>query len=497
MTTGNHHKAAMSGNRAQEEPTIKQRLIIDVNSPAPLIAQIRDGLRRWVSDLTPGSRLPPERVIAEQLGVARGTVRKAIMALVKDGALTRGIKGTFVSRKGAVHDDLHPFAMSSPPYPPAHQRLRIVLFENWPTQRAAWQRIVARFNESHFRLRLEIEWLHRAVDSLERYQAYIRRRRPDLIMLSDSMALRMIREQRLHPLPDDLAATLRSDKYYADIFGLNKLTNHVVPMHIAAWGVLWNEAVVGELDAATVSNIQRGGLARVMATLGPRLPSGVNLLPKSATLPLIHGMPVRAFTEDAWRQTLKDAFEGMEALRGVRRQLEWMDATTEAVNAFCSGKFAFYADCLSYIMNTTALNGIRWKGTFLTPSQGASLASGSIVVGAPVEAVAAEEIWDIARFLASPTAQDEIARGHINAAYCRSSNRCLLDFLRTGDQTMLDASLNNLYLLEADRFNWNGIFFVPLRDVFRSVLDGQQSADAALPIAMEHIRRHKKSIEQK
>nr|WP_083922163.1 winged helix-turn-helix domain-containing protein [Nocardiopsis halotolerans] len=49
--------------------------------------------------LPPGSRIPSERELAESLGVASGTVRKAIKALKEEGRL-RGLagKGVFVAR---------------------------------------------------------------------------------------------------------------------------------------------------------------------------------------------------------------------------------------------------------------------------------------------------------------------------------------------------------------------------------------------------------------
>ena len=50
--------------------------------------------------LAPGARLPPERDLAEQLGIARSTLRQALMSLTESGHLiaTRGRGGgTFVS----------------------------------------------------------------------------------------------------------------------------------------------------------------------------------------------------------------------------------------------------------------------------------------------------------------------------------------------------------------------------------------------------------------
>lgn len=49
--------------------------------------------------LPPGCRLPPERELAEQLGVQRRAVRKALAALAEEGIVSRQVgRGTFVGR---------------------------------------------------------------------------------------------------------------------------------------------------------------------------------------------------------------------------------------------------------------------------------------------------------------------------------------------------------------------------------------------------------------
>jgi DNA-binding FadR family transcriptional regulator len=57
--------------------------------------------------LSPGTRLPPERDLCEQLGIARSTLRQALTALVESGHLVavrgRG-GGTFVADSPPVHE---------------------------------------------------------------------------------------------------------------------------------------------------------------------------------------------------------------------------------------------------------------------------------------------------------------------------------------------------------------------------------------------------------
>lgn len=72
----------------------------------PLYLQVKDAL---TVNLTggvwkPGDQLPTESELSRQFGVSEGTVRQAVIALVKEGRLTRRSgKGTFVSRPNFEH----------------------------------------------------------------------------------------------------------------------------------------------------------------------------------------------------------------------------------------------------------------------------------------------------------------------------------------------------------------------------------------------------------
>lgn len=73
---------------------------LDASAPTPLHAQIS----AWLRDKIDGGawpehyRLPPEPALAAELGVSRGTLRRAIGALVADGLLTQTPgRGTFVA----------------------------------------------------------------------------------------------------------------------------------------------------------------------------------------------------------------------------------------------------------------------------------------------------------------------------------------------------------------------------------------------------------------
>lgn len=72
----------------------------------PLYLQVKEALSANLAGGTwkPGAQLPTETELSRQFHVSEGTIRQAVMALVKEGRLTRRSgKGTFVSRPNFEH----------------------------------------------------------------------------------------------------------------------------------------------------------------------------------------------------------------------------------------------------------------------------------------------------------------------------------------------------------------------------------------------------------
>lgn len=84
-------------------PTLSEVLPpLDEASAQPLYQQLQRALRAAIENriIGPDDALPPERDLADMLGVSRITVRKAIDELVEDGLLIRKQgSGTFVSNR--------------------------------------------------------------------------------------------------------------------------------------------------------------------------------------------------------------------------------------------------------------------------------------------------------------------------------------------------------------------------------------------------------------
>ncbi|HEY3438980.1 MAG TPA: GntR family transcriptional regulator [Actinotalea sp.] len=72
---------------------------IDATSAVPVFEQLRSQIERLIASgqLRPGTKLPPIRHLAADLGLARGTVNKVYDALAREGLVeTAGRHGTIV-----------------------------------------------------------------------------------------------------------------------------------------------------------------------------------------------------------------------------------------------------------------------------------------------------------------------------------------------------------------------------------------------------------------
>lgn len=72
---------------------------IDWDSPEPLYRQLAARLREAIERGEYTARIPSEPSLAQQTGLARQTVRKAVRLLAEEGLVTRVPgKGTYVSK---------------------------------------------------------------------------------------------------------------------------------------------------------------------------------------------------------------------------------------------------------------------------------------------------------------------------------------------------------------------------------------------------------------
>ena len=77
---------------------------VDPSADRPVYKQladvIRDRIRRGV--LRPGQRIPAEHALAQEYGISRDSVRKAMQQLRAEGLITTELRGSYVRDRGEV-----------------------------------------------------------------------------------------------------------------------------------------------------------------------------------------------------------------------------------------------------------------------------------------------------------------------------------------------------------------------------------------------------------
>ncbi|MGM0445185.1 MAG: GntR family transcriptional regulator [Bacillota bacterium] len=79
---------------------MNSEISLNKNSHVPLFFQIQEYFRKKIenTDIKPGTQLPTERELSDQLDISRVTIRKAMRALIAEGLCEKKVgKGIFVS----------------------------------------------------------------------------------------------------------------------------------------------------------------------------------------------------------------------------------------------------------------------------------------------------------------------------------------------------------------------------------------------------------------
>ena len=93
----------LAARRARPAPVVPVVLPPSGGDRATRRDQLKRGLQTILQQTGDGMRLPPERELAERLGVARETLRRALAELQTDGVLQRRQgAGTFVAGQSWV-----------------------------------------------------------------------------------------------------------------------------------------------------------------------------------------------------------------------------------------------------------------------------------------------------------------------------------------------------------------------------------------------------------
>jgi GntR family transcriptional regulator len=120
-------------SRPPNSPDAIRSLPIELNGNSVKGKQLREHLETMLKSLAPGALLPSERVLADRLQIARGTVRAQLDALVAEGLAKRVPgRGTFVAERFVQTEKMSSFSrdMVARGMTPSSRVLRIKLKES-------------------------------------------------------------------------------------------------------------------------------------------------------------------------------------------------------------------------------------------------------------------------------------------------------------------------------------------------------------------------------
>ncbi|WP_176013718.1 GntR family transcriptional regulator [Victivallis sp. Marseille-Q1083] len=201
---------------------IKMNFTVDKSSGIPYYLQFREYLQSFIAEHPAGTRIPPERQLAQELHLARGTIKAALNYFIERGQIIRrGHHGTFTCRQSETEAE----AAAPPDDRPAERQarpdlsfknylkafsptrtVRLALFEKNPVQKRFWEQTVADFNALQGDIAASIRYLETepTTEAFRRLQAD----QPcDIIQISGCL----LDPQLLAPLPGDLLHDLKDD----------------------------------------------------------------------------------------------------------------------------------------------------------------------------------------------------------------------------------------------------------------------------------------------
>lgn len=118
-----------------ELPSIQSVSAIDPKADRPVYKQLADLLRDQIlrGELRPGQRIPAENTLAQEHGISRDSVRKAMGVLRTEGLITTELRGSYVrdrSKAAVVRVDVGTRVASRMPTP--DERLALDIPEGTP-----------------------------------------------------------------------------------------------------------------------------------------------------------------------------------------------------------------------------------------------------------------------------------------------------------------------------------------------------------------------------
>ncbi|WP_176014410.1 GntR family transcriptional regulator [Victivallis sp. Marseille-Q1083] len=355
---------------------IKARLQLNRDSITPIYQQLQECLKEFIQTNPGGTRLPSERDLAEELGISRQTVNMALNYFLDKKLIVRnGRKGTFTAPDEPDKPSRAPLPELdfSKVYPlnfngyyefGATQQLRILLFENLPSQKNFWDECVRLFNhQRHYQA--EIVYLPRSL-SLAQAPDYAESMNCDLVQ---SCSYHLTNPALLAPLPPELVRQLADPSSCWSECLENApagLLDKYFPVYIVFWSLfanlqLWEQCGLGDFEHSGEQN-----LLEVLPHYRQRVPEDIFLAETPCAILAGRGFHA-GYTKDTFRrdcESIRALSRFKNIFYGIQNEL------TSQFAAFVNGTQLLYPAWSNYLLIKLPNLPTRLRQTPIWPEPG-------------------------------------------------------------------------------------------------------------------------------
>jgi len=471
---------------------IKKLFPVHAYASKPLYAQLSEKIGEFIRNSEPGTKFPPERVVAAALGINRETLRRALDEFVQKGLLKRARKGTIVGERQDVTStrDAHPLAMATSSMPPCPEPdvVRLALYEDLPNQKNFWRKAIELFMARNPGTRLAITWIPREVNTSDKYVGYVSESSVDLFLSGFKQAETFKKNGLLEAMPENITSRLKTGRYHNPMLGFDgkRLSTDLVPVHVSGWIAAWNQRMALDHGLESFGDIiRREGLAAALRLAQGKLDRDVIVSGNVWNFLSALGMPTDANGLDG--QFFLGRFESLRLLAKGHPRVFITRQTypSEALELFRSGKLFAFIGSVGFVLNLMPFD-FPLRCEWLLPEQNLFLAGDPSCVAVKRGSPSASTAWQFVDFLLQDEAQRLIASENVNVPYLRNAwsdqngifgpeafQRLEMSFAKTRASIIFPAGC--IRFLTYD-----------LQDLFDAVADGSMQPDAATD---EAVRR--------
>ena len=459
---------------------IRQHFSLDRSSREPLVNQLTRRLEDFVSRSAPGTRLPAERVMAEELGVSRVTVRNALAASFRSGKVIRQRRNGTVVAKGK-EPAAGKLALGLPwNVPPPKRKLRFLSYETLPEQMDFWQDAVGRFNAQQAHLEVELVPMAELPLETRPLREEIERDKIDMLLYSHLFDRNY--SELVQPLPE----SLRNFCGEADILpqcsiGREEMYRFLLPVSFEFCHTMWNPELASRLGLTDVGErLKKGEKIQMIAEAAPKLPENVWAGSHVWCQLAYHG--VRPFPEK--RAILLEELQKLASVSAFpRAYFTSQTSSLDDVEKFAAGELLFL---------DATMTQLQWVGrpAFLyrhipcRQTVGGKLALSSNDIGIARRCQIPEAAAEFCRFLLSPEIQESVEKRkmvqpvRMEAYLAAMKNQC--GFSADESRLLLE---NSFFFRDMTRREELAQYFMiyeirqELADLFAGKLTPEQAAD--------------------